>query len=144
MKKTSYFYIIIFCIAAIISLIYYICFINFNNGNNSQMPDNVNYPQLDTVEGAKKDASESIEAANDDSAQKSEYVTDSSVAGYMMKADGDNVNLFEIYENGYSEKIKTLDINPKLLRKIDREELGAGIKRDTYAEICSLIEDFSS
>ncbi len=143
MKKTSYFYIIIFCVAAIISLIYYICFINFNNGNNTEVPNITDYPHLDTVEGAKKDSADSIAAAKDN-VQKSEYVTDSSVAGYMMKSDGDNVSLFEIYENGYSEKIKTLDINPKLLREVDRAELGVGIERDTYAEICSLIEDFSS
>ena len=144
MKKASYFYIIIFCIAAIISLIYYIFFINFNNGNNSQPPSIAESADEDTAGGAKKDAAESAETAHNNILQKSGYVRDSSVTGYMMKADGDNVNLFEIYENGFSEKIKTLGINPKLLREVDRAELGAGIKRDTYAEICSLIEDFSS
>ena len=73
-----------------------------------------------------------------------EYVSNSAIKGYMIQSENDNVYLYDIYENGYKEKIKTLDINPKFLRKTDRENLESGIEKTSYTEICSLIEDFSS
>lgn len=73
-----------------------------------------------------------------------EYVSNSPLSGYMLRSENDNVYVYEIYENGYREKIKLLDINPKFLRKTDRENLESGIEKSSYPEICSLIEDFSS
>ena len=141
MKKTSYFYIIIFCIGAIISIIYYTCFVEFNNGNNREVPKNDGYVPLNTIESEIKENNEKYAAASEKS---SKYVTDSAISGYMLKSDDIQVNLYEIYENGHKERIKTLDINPKLLRQIDRKELKIGIVKNTYEDICSLIEDFSS
>lgn len=142
MKKTSYFYIIIFCIAAIISIIYYSVFVGFNKGNKRENPKSTEYAPFDTAENAHiESGAEKPAAANDNN---SAFVTDSAVSGYMLKASDSHVNLYEIYENGHREKIKTLDINPKLLRRIDRNDLENGIERNTYDEICSLIEDFSS
>lgn len=73
-----------------------------------------------------------------------EYVSNSAIKGYMIQSENDNVYLYEIYENGYKEKIRPLDINPRFLRKTDRENLKMGIEKTSYTEICSLIEDFSS
>lgn len=72
------------------------------------------------------------------------YIRHSGISGYLMRAEEKNVNIYEIYENGYLEKIKVLDINPEYMRKTDREILAEGIRADSYDEMCSLIEDFSS
>ena len=72
------------------------------------------------------------------------YVEPSSVSGYLMLAEGDDVNIYEVYSNGYKEKIAGLDANPLHMRKADYKILTEGIFVDSYEEMCGLMEDYSS
>lgn len=96
----------------------------------------------ETVEISENDAS--LAGINDNIATKEKYISYSPVTGYMMKAEDNSINVYEIYENGYSEKIKCVDINLLHLRKNDADMLKKGISVSTYNEICHMIEDFSS
>ena len=72
------------------------------------------------------------------------FVEPSSVSGYLMLAEGDDVNIYEVYSNGYREKIAGLGTNPLHMRKVDYKILTEGIFVDSYEEMCNLMEDYSS
>lgn len=82
--------------------------------------------------------------ADNNITSKGKHISYSPVKEYMMKAESDSINIYEIYENGYREKIKSIDIIPEQLRKNDASLLKKGIIVSTYNEICHMIEDFSS
>ena len=79
-----------------------------------------------------------------ESEPKNSLVSHSPIKEYKMQAIGRLVHIYEIYENGYAEKIQTLDIDTSLLPSVDAENLKVGIVVSSWEQICNLIEDFSS
>ncbi len=133
MKKLSY------AIILVSSLIFIIPFLFYFSSYETEKENTRTKILYDTP----KVYEQEVKNASEISIQK-EYVSNSSVSEYMIQSENNNVYVYEIYENGYREKIKLLDINPQFLRKTDRDNLKSGIKKSSYAEICSLIEDYSS
>ncbi len=133
MKKLSYAIILASCLIFIMPFLFY-----FTTTDTSKEKMRTNFTN-DTPSVYE----EKHENVSKTSGEK-EYVSNSSLSGYMIQSENDDVYVYEIYENGYKEKIKALDINPKFLRKTDQENLRSGIIKSSYTEICSLIEDYSS
>ena len=51
-----------------------------------------------------------------------EYVSNSAIKGYMIQSENDNVYLYEIYENGYKEKIRPLVREAELYHILPRPD----------------------
>ena len=79
-----------------------------------------------------------------DEVKDQKYIESSSIGGYLILAEGDDINIYEMYSNGYKEKIAELDVNPRHMRKVDYKILTEGIFVESYDEMCSLMEDYSS
>lgn len=124
--------------------IYYIRIGNFDNSNIKPSRE-INVQSVEDKDTAIVENTENLHLkAGGDIRDDKSHISYSPVKAYEMKAEEGTVNIYEIYENGYREKIKNLDINPKHMRKTDYDMLAEGITVETYTEICSLIEDFSS
>ncbi len=135
MKKLSY---AIILASSLIFIMPFLFYFTTTDTNKEKIKTNLSDDTPSVYETESENISQAL-------GQKSkEYVSNSAISGYMIQSENDNVYVYEIYENGYREKIKALDINPKFLRKTDRENLQSGILKSSYTEICSLIEDYSS
>lgn len=139
--KKALFVVLIVLLAALISLsIYYI----LNASPDAAEPEVPSVPEPLPDSGEVPEDDYSHAKAGADAEDIRESVSHSAVNGYLMLAEEDDINIYEVYDNGYRERIKTLDINPKLMRQNDYRILTEGISVETYTEMCSLIEDFSS
>ena len=142
MKRSGVFLILIPSLIAATVGIYYILNPYFDKGN---LNHNSAQKEMRTDAGDVSDESNNIYVESDGNISDSKSaVTHSALSGYLMRAEQENINIYEVYDNGHKEKIKTLDINPKYMRKNDYNMLTDGISVKSYDEICSLIEDFSS
>lgn len=142
MKKTGYLLFLTPMLVALCIGIYYILTPFFDNGNlNQSQPPKDSHADSSPDITSSKDSYVRADASGEDSQSS---VTHSMLSGYLMTAESENICIYEEYSNGYKEKIKTLDINPKYMRKDDYLALKQGIRVSSYTEICSLIEDFSS
>ncbi len=72
------------------------------------------------------------------------YISSSKITGYLMKSENYKINIYEIYDNGHYSLIDTLSTNPSTLPEADRLDLAGGIVTQSYLELASLIEDYSS
>lgn len=73
-----------------------------------------------------------------------QYISSSKITGYLMKSEEYKINIYEIYDNGHYNLIDTIPTNPSTLPEADRLELAGGIVTQSYMELVSLIEDYSS
>lgn len=139
MKKIAYCVILFLIVSVIIGVGFMI-----DDGDYLLKKQNMSdVPGKDSDDIGDKD-SEPARAGSQGSGIEGTNVRHSAISGYMMIAEDDDVNIYEMYENGYLEKIRELDIDPEYMRSADRTMLKQGIITDSYEEICSLIEDFSS
>ena len=85
-----------------------------------------------------------IIAADNPNPTNGNYVSSAGISGYTMQCTDNRLNIYEMYDNGHRELIQTVDINAAVLPDEDRAQLEQGITTESYAKICSMIEDFSS
>ena len=74
----------------------------------------------------------------------SNYISGSDITGYMMKSENSLIHIYEMYDNGNTQLIESLDINPETLPDADKKELSSGIVLTSYEKMLGLIEDYSS
>ncbi len=72
------------------------------------------------------------------------YISSSKITGYLMKSENYKINIYEIYDNGHYMLIETIYTNPSTLPEADRLDLAGGIVKESYSDLASLIEDYSS
>ena len=130
MKKPVYYLLVLLFIIFLVYLIYAL----FARGDDYIPKEDMVLPREDI----------SSQATTDNTSGIQNHVRRTGITGYIMLAQSDDICVYEIYENGYREKIKVLDIDIGHLREFDRNLLREGIIVENYEEICGLIEDFSS
>jgi hypothetical protein len=73
-----------------------------------------------------------------------DYISGSDITGYMMKSENSLIHIYEMYDNGNTQLIESLDINPQTLPDADKNDLSKGIILTSYEKMLGLIEDYSS
>ena len=106
--------------------------------------DNNDTAPMTQPESTQHSSTPETASAGTDSVRQGNYISSSKVSGYTMKSAENRLHIYELYDNGHSELVQTVDINPNVLPEQDRMQLETGISTDSYEKICSLIEDFSS
>lgn len=72
------------------------------------------------------------------------YVSGASITGYLMKSENTEIEIYEMYDNGNTQLIDSLNINPETLPDADKKDLLKGIVLTSYEKMLGLIEDYSS
>ena len=89
-------------------------------------------------------ADNDITSADTDITGNSSETSVSDIRAYEIQSKDNKLNIYQTYSNGYRELIQSVDINTSVLPEKDRIQLNEGIITESYDEVCSLIEDFSS
>jgi len=127
--------IILFTSIPILSLIItVICFMYFVSDSKNTAPESL-HPKTENHDSKVSDISPATDK---------QYVTGANITGYLMKSENSEIGIYEMYDNGNTQLIDSLNINPETLPDADKKDLLKGIVLTSYEKMLGLIEDYSS
>ena len=125
---------VLLAIIGIFAVIIIIIFILFTGKKENPLPQKI-VPPVAPTESKVADTTPNPDLG---------YITGADITGYMMKSENSLIHIYEIYDNGNTQLIESLDINPETLPDADKKELTSGIVLTSYEKMLGLIEDYSS
>ena len=125
---------VLLAIIGIFAVIIIIIFILFTGKKENTLPQKI-VPPVAPTESKVADTTPNPDLG---------YITGADITGYMMKSENSLIHIYEMYDNGNTQLIESLDINPETLPDADKKELTSGIVLTSYEKMLGLIEDYSS
>lgn len=123
-------------VAILVSIITYIAIIPVKDNKDTANDTKIIQNDIDQKTGNTK--------VNTPDIQRNKDIVYADIDSYIIQNKDNKLYIYQSYTNGFKELIQTVDINASVLPEKDVIMLQDGISLDSYDEVCSVIEDFSS